>query len=171
MAFHKKDKEKALSLQESLCNLFPIKKLGEANSFLGLNIYRDRSNRKLWLVRKGYIQQICNSYNLKSSHRAKTPWAPDYDMSPDSGPKLSTEPKQLYQRKVGSAVYTSICTRPDISLAVSMCADYLVNPAMRHLNAITNVLQYLCDTENYGIIYDCQLLKTSVLHEDILMMA
>ncbi|KAI0999271.1 hypothetical protein K3495_g8923 [Podosphaera aphanis] len=100
-----------------------------------------------------------------------SPLAPDYGMSPNTGEKLSVDLIQIYQRKVGTAVYASVCTRSHISLAVSMCADHLLNPAIRHLHAITQVLQYLVNTSKHGILYDCSLIKPSGPHPDFLIMA
>ncbi|KAI1006137.1 hypothetical protein K3495_g2085 [Podosphaera aphanis] len=92
-------------------------------------------------------------------------------MSPNTGTKLSAELIQMFQPKVGSAIYAAICTRPDIALAVSMCADHLVNPAMRHLHAITHILQYLVNTQHFGLLYDDSLANTSHTHSDVLFMA
>ena len=125
----------------------------------------------MWLVQKSYMNRIKKSYNIKSTGTLITPIAPDYDMSPNTGPRLSIDLIQAYQRKVGTAVYEAICTRPDISLAVSMCADHLINPAMRHLHAITHVLQYLVNTESYGILYDCDLLMPRGQNPSVLLMA
>lgn len=145
----------AFSIQESLYKKFQIKKLGEANSFLGLNIYRDREKRKKWLVQNGYIERIAKSYNVKSTGKIMSPLAPDYDMSPNTEGKLNADLIQIFQRKVGSAIYAAICTRPDIALAVSRCADHLMNPAIRNLNAITHILQYLVNTSHHHrILYD-----------------
>ncbi|KAI0993915.1 hypothetical protein K3495_g14269, partial [Podosphaera aphanis] len=171
LAFNKKYENEALEIQEKLSNLFPIKKLGEAESFIGIKIIRDREKRKMWLVQEGYIDKIKKSFHLTNSGRMLTPLAPDYDMSPNKGEKLSAEQIQIYQRKVGTAVYAAICTRPDIALAVSICADHLLNPAMRHLHAITHVLQYLVNTSKFGILYDCTLIKPTGPHPDVLIMA
>lgn len=171
MAFHKEHKAVALELLEKLGNRFQIEKLGEATSFLGIKIYRDRAQRKLWLVQKGYIERIKASYNLKKKGKFSSPLAPSFDMSVNAGERLNPNIIQSYQRKVGSAIYAAICTRPDIALAVSMCADHLLNPAIHHINAINNILQYLVETENFGVLYDCSLINSSGSHADVLFMA
>ena len=91
-----------------------------------------------------------------------TPVAPDYDMSPNTDEKLSSSLIQSYQRKVGSAIYAAISTRPDIAFAVSMCADHLLNPAIRHIHTITHVLQYPVNTNKYRIIYDAIMKAVSL---------
>ncbi|KAI1000382.1 hypothetical protein K3495_g7810 [Podosphaera aphanis] len=171
LAFPKRCESLAHDIQENLCKLFPIKKLGEAKSFLGLNIHRDRQKRKMWIVQNGYIDRISKSYNLQASLTKISPLAPDYDMSPNLGPKLTADLIQNFQRKVGSAIYAAICTRPDIALAVSMCADHLINPAIRHIHAITHILQYLVNTKHYCILYDGSLTKNIESSPEILFMA
>lgn len=92
-------------------------------------------------------------------------------MSPNLGEKQNADFIQSYQRKVGTAIYAAICTRPDIALAVSMCADHLLNPSIRHMNAINNVLNYLVNTKNYGILYDSSLTQSIGSNHDVLFMA
>ena len=145
--------------------------MGEAKTFLGIKIIRDRPKRKMCLVHENYINRISKTYYINSTKQIMTPLAVDYDMSRNEDEKLSSHLIQLYQRKVGSAIYASICTRPDIALAVSMCADHLLNPAVRHLNAITHVLQYLVNTSKYGITYNCETISPIESNSEVLLVA
>lgn len=65
LAFDKRFEKTALDIQQRLGDLFPIKLLGEAKSFLGIKIIRDRSKRKMWLVQEKYLERIKVSYNIK----------------------------------------------------------------------------------------------------------
>lgn len=161
----------AFSLQELLYNIFPIKKPGEATSFLGIKIIRDSEKRKMWLLQQSYMAKIGKTHYLKPDGRSLTPLAPDFDVSHNTGERLSAELIQTYQRKDGSAIYASICTRPDIALAVSMCADHLVNPATRHLHAITHILQYQMNTEKYAVKYDFGLSEPNGPKSYMILMA
>ena len=38
----------------------------------------------------------------------------------------------LYQRKVGSAQYAIVITRPDVAYTASKLAEFLTNPSPRH---------------------------------------
>ncbi|KAI0993345.1 hypothetical protein K3495_g14839 [Podosphaera aphanis] len=125
----------------------------------------------MWIVQNGYIDRISKSYNLQASLTKMSPLAPDYDMSPNLGPKLTADLIQNFQRKVGSVIYAAICTRPDIALAVSMCTNHLINPAIRHIHAITHILQYLVNTKHYGILYDSSLTKNTESSPEVLFMA
>ena len=64
IAYDKKLEKKALCLQERLSDISPIKKLGEANTFLGIKNFRDCSKRKMWLVHDKYAERISKLYNI-----------------------------------------------------------------------------------------------------------
>ena len=51
--------------------------------------------------------------------------------------------QQKYQSLVGSLLYLSVCTRPDITFAVSTLAKFSAKPAQRHWTAAKRVLRYL----------------------------
>ena len=51
--------------------------------------------------------------------------------------------RQLYQSAVGSLLYLSIGTRPDITYAVSNVAKFCVQPTKQHWIAVKRILRYL----------------------------
>ncbi|GJV19095.1 hypothetical protein Tco_1368115 [Tanacetum coccineum] len=53
----------------------------------------------------------------------------------------------------GSLMYLMICTRPDISYAVSIMSKYLANPGKNHWEAVKWILKYLKGTANVGLVY------------------
>jgi hypothetical protein len=59
----------------------------------------------------------------------------------------------LYSQIIGSLMYLSSATRPDISYAVCRLARYLANPGDRHWVALYRVLRYLKGAMNLGMKY------------------
>ena len=59
----------------------------------------------------------------------------------------------LYQSAVGSLLYLSGWTRPDIAFAVSSVARFCSSPAKEHWTAIKHILRYLKGTTDYGLVY------------------
>ena len=59
----------------------------------------------------------------------------------------------LYQSCVGSLLYMSIKTRPDISFAVGLVAKFCSNPKKNHWSAVKRILRYLKGTVNYGLLF------------------
>ena len=61
--------------------------------------------------------------------------------------------KAFYQSLVGSLLYCSVCTRPDITYAVSSVARYQQDPRTVHLTAAKRILRYLKGTQRLGLCY------------------
>lgn len=58
-----------------------------------------------------------------------------------------------YRNGVGSLMYLSQCSRPDISYAVGVLSQHLERPAKAHWNAFLHVLRYLRGTTQLFIEY------------------
>ena len=58
-----------------------------------------------------------------------------------------------YAEVVGSLLYLSVCTRPDIAQAVGALARHVGKPTMRHWLALKGVLRYLAGTQDYGLVF------------------
>ena len=61
---------------------------------------------------------------------------------------------------VGSLLYISSWTRPDIAFAVSELSRFVSNPGSKHLAAAKRVFRYLKETISDGIVYHPPLLST-----------
>ena len=59
-----------------------------------------------------------------------------------------------YASIVGSVMYTMVCTRPDISHAISVASRFMANPGIEHWHALKWLLRYLTGTQGYGILFD-----------------
>ena len=73
----------------------------------------------------------------------------------DLGPKQDNEPGGDWsvREAVGSLMWLSTMTRPDITNAVRAVARYAHEPTERLWQAITEILSYLNGTKSLGIIY------------------
>lgn len=58
-----------------------------------------------------------------------------------------------YPSAVGSIMYAMICTRPDISQAVSVVSRYMKRLGKVHWEAVKWILRYLKGTTDVGIVY------------------
>ncbi len=59
----------------------------------------------------------------------------------------------LYSECVGSLLYLSVCTRPDIAQAVGALARYMAAPIVAHWEATLRVVRYLVGTVDYGLTF------------------
>jgi len=56
-----------------------------------------------------------------------------------------------YRHAIGSLMYISLGTRPDISFAVSFLSRFSEQPKLIHWNAVKRVIKYLASTPDVGL--------------------
>ena len=61
--------------------------------------------------------------------------------------------KAPYCKAIGSLMYASIATRPDISFAVTALSQFLDNLGEVHWEAAKCILCYLLETKDYTLTY------------------
>ena len=127
--------------------------LGELQWFLGIRILRDRDTKKLWLCQDSYIEKIAAAYYLPAGQKAPATPLPTEALTKYEG-MATPDSIHLYQRKIGSAQYAAVISRPDIALATSKLAEFLTNPSPRHHSAADQCLQYLTGTKAYALQVD-----------------
>lgn len=59
----------------------------------------------------------------------------------------------LYANVIGSITYVLICTKPNITPAVSVVNIYIGNPKKEHWNIVKWIFHYLAGIVHYGIIF------------------
>lgn len=86
-----------------------------------------------------------------------TPLAPHFKLSGKQSPTTAEEKAHMervpYASAVGSLMYAMVCTRPDISQAVSVVSRFMANPRKAHWEAVRWVLRYLKGTVDLGLCF------------------
>ena len=59
----------------------------------------------------------------------------------------------LYASVVGSLMYAMVCSRPNLSHAVSVISRYMSNLGKEHWNAMKWIFRYLSGIANLGIMF------------------
>ena len=67
------DIEKLQQIKMSLCNTFKMKDLGEPDTFLGIQIIRDRKSQVMKLHQKDYIEKMLIKFNMWESRPKDSP--------------------------------------------------------------------------------------------------
>ena len=67
--------------------------------------------------------------------------------------KEVSKEKFNYLSAIGSLLYLSGCTRPDIAAATGILARHGATPGAVHVKAVKRLIQYVYNTRNYGIQY------------------
>jgi hypothetical protein len=63
-----------------------------------------------------------------------------------TSPPLTGVAKDVYPSLLGSLMYAAVCTRPDISTALSILGSAKASPTDAHMQALEKVLRYLHGT-------------------------
>lgn len=71
-----------------------------------------------------------------------------------------------YREAVGSLIYLSVATRPDITFAVNLVNRYLEEPKKIHWKAVKRILKYLKGTTNHGLRFSCNIEKELLAYSD-----
>ncbi|KAD7478277.1 hypothetical protein E3N88_01413 [Mikania micrantha] len=136
---------------------FDMKELGPAKKILGIEIERDRINRRLYLTQKSYIRKVLLNYSMESSKPVITPLAQHFKLSKEDCPVTDAEVEEMkgvpYSNAVGSLMYLMVCTRPDIGYAVSVVSRFLANPGKMHWKTVKWIMRYLNGTRDLGLIF------------------
>ena len=72
---------------------------------------------------------------------------------PSDADEIDYMKRKPYRELVGSLLYLSNTTRPDIYFAVGMLSRFMENPGTKHWHAAGHVLRYLRYTSTMGITY------------------
>ena len=148
-----------------MASKFDVKDLGNLYRFLGVTVIQDQGNKKIWIGQPAYIESILQKFGMENAKPVNTPV--------DTGIKLvkSTDESEgvdetLYQSAVGSLLYLSIGTRPDITYAVSSVAKFCADPSKQHLTAVKRTIHYLIGTTHLGLLYSKDDCKDCVGYSD-----
>ncbi|XP_076952723.1 uncharacterized protein LOC143626547 [Bidens hawaiensis] len=140
-----------------LGNCFSIKDLVEAAYILGIRIYRDRSRRLIGLNQSAYIDKILKRFKMENSKKGLVPIQRGTMLSASQCPSSKDEQDKMsgipFASAIGSIMYAMICTRPDVSCALSMTSRYQQNPGTSHWMAVKSILKYLRRTKDMLLIY------------------
>ena len=97
-----------------------------------------------------YVDKILRKFNKDDTIVSKTPLNTSLHLSKNSGEGIS---QVEYARVIGSLMYWTNCTRPDLAYTISKLSRYTSNLGADNWKAIVRVLRYLRYTHNYGLHY------------------
>ena len=126
-----------------------ISDLGPAKFALGITISWNLAKHTISISQTALINHIINQFNQTDANPADTPMVcrlqlcqPDKSLPTDSHVTTWME-RTLYRSLIGSLMYISRGSRPDIAYAVSRLASHLNCYHPKHWEAAIHVLRYL----------------------------
>ena len=138
-------------LKAELTEIFDIRDLGESSYFLGMEIERKRDEGTIKLSQKKLTGEILNRFGMSEAKGRSVPLSQGEKLTRDGEPLDTGE--HPYRELIGSLLYLSVCTRPDIAYAVGALSRYMSAPTTDHWRAAMGILRYLADTRDLGIVF------------------
>ena len=109
------------------------------------------------LSRNTYVDKVLKRFKMQDSQKGFLPVPHGTILSSSQSPSTTVEPERMkgipYTSAVGSIMYAMICTRLDVSYALSITSRYQQNPGENHWIAVKNILKYLRRTKDMFLIY------------------
>jgi hypothetical protein len=143
---------KLSEVKMALKRAFDVHDLGDARFFLGMEIARDKAARTIKLSQAKMAGSVLARFGFDEAVPASVPMSTGVRLvKPADDEVLEPAGHQRYQEIVGSLLYLSSCTRPDISHAVGVLSKFMSCPAKAHMSAAKGVLRYLAGTRRLSI--------------------
>jgi hypothetical protein len=127
---------------------FKISKCDPIEYILGIEVKKE--NNSYIISQKNFINNMLYKFNIDNTKKRKTPCTGDNKISENNKPFDKT----IYKSAIGSLIYLSKCTRPDIAFAVNKASRKCENPTISDWNKIINILKYINSTKEFKIEYN-----------------
>lgn len=144
--------EAGKEIKQQLKNKFEMKELGYVCYFIGWKINQNLERNEISIDQSTYIEKILQRFKMSDCNPVNSPC--------DTSVKLvSTENENNilrnipYQEAIGSLLYLSQGTRPDICFIVNKLSSFNNKPEQQHWLALKKVLRYIKGTKDYQLIF------------------
>jgi hypothetical protein len=133
---------------------FNVQDIGPVSWLLGMTVERDLGNLIIRIGQQQYVLAILERFNMMDCKPVGSPMAVDA-LSNCMETSTSKLPPGLvpYQILIGSLLYASVSTRPDIIMVVSHLSRYMSDPSQSHWEQAEPVLRYLKGTADSVLMY------------------
>ena len=109
--------------------------IGNANKFVGLQIARNRKEKSMMIHQSDSAEKILVKFRMDDAKAVSVPADPHVALEPVKKDEES-ENSSPYREVVGSFMFLSVVSRPDISYAVNSVARFLENHNETHWRAV-----------------------------------
>lgn len=151
LIFYKNSKELE-KLKKFLNTEFMMKDLGEARSCLGIKI--TQGTNFIELDQTTYIKEIIHRFGMDGCKPVGTPRDTNQKLSVNDVNETNSVVGQVpYQEAIGSLLFLTQATRPDIAFAVNDVSRFNLNHSNVHWQAVKRIFRYLSGTIDYKLRY------------------
>src|SRR6266704_2579533 len=127
--------------------------LGPVSEYLGMKILRDRHRKTITIDQIDYAAKIVKRFGQENCKTVTTPLPGGYKPQSFDG-KATAENISKYQSIIGSLLYLTLGTRPDIAYAVILMSQFMTNPSDEHINKSLYIIKYVNSTLKASMTYN-----------------
>nr|GEW56316.1 putative polyprotein [Tanacetum cinerariifolium] len=131
-----------------MCSKFKMSMMGKILFFLGLQI--SQSPRGIFINQFKYALESLKKYGFESCDSLDNLMVEKSKLDEDKEGKV-VDPSH-YRGMIGTLLYLTP-SRPDLQLAIFMCARYQAQPTKKHVHAVKRIFRYLRETVHRGLWY------------------
>ncbi|KAK6162424.1 hypothetical protein DH2020_002265 [Rehmannia glutinosa] len=133
---------------------FDVKDMRTTDVILGIKISKTPDG--IILSQSHYVEKVLKKFNVFDNSPSKTP----IDLSVNLIANKAEPVAQMeYSRIIGSLMYITNCTCPDLAYPVNMLSRFTSNPSHEHWKTLTRVLNNFKYTLDYGLYYSRYMLE------------
>lgn len=148
-SYKRRDAKEWNEIVKQLMSKYELTDVGTVKHLLGLSITHTTHN-VTYISQQPYIMEKLREFDMSECKSTSTPGDPNIQLRDGA----ESADSHTYRSLVGSLVYASTWTRPDITHAVNMTSRFMSKPTATHMRSAKKVLRYLEGTLNYGLRYD-----------------
>lgn len=142
--------ESVIKYKSLLMEEFKSRDLGPVSHILGVKV--ERNNDKLMMSQESFITKLLEVNGMKDCKPISTPLPTKIER--DNKEALTPYSDITnYQSMVGSLIYLSNTTRPDIAFTVHILAKKMVRPSVYDVVLVKRVFRYLQGTKDLALVY------------------
>jgi len=121
------------------------------NYYLGLEITRNRNQKTMLIHQSAYTRNVIKKFGMDNCNEVAMPADPNVVLTRNISEDNQAITNVPYRQLIGSLMYLSIGTRPDITYIVNKLSQYLEHPSSIHWSAAKRILKYLKGSITLGI--------------------
>ena len=129
---------------------YQIKELGKVNNFLGMKITQHKDGQ-IFISQESFVEAIVSRFDLEQAPKRSTPLDRNERFEENDEDVVTGIP---YRALLGTLLYLSTCSRPDIAFAVNQAARFCERPTLQHWEQLKKIAAYAKCTKDYGLFFD-----------------
>ena len=154
-------KKDVIEFKKEIAKKLKISDKGRLKFCLSMQVDWQKNGQQLKISQQKFVSELLEKMNMSNCKPRATPVATGTLFKKAEQSEIIDEISG-FQSLVGSLLYLSNCTRPDITFVVSKLCQFISAPSSEHLTIAKGVLRYLKGTMTHGLTYRKSSLECNV---------